>query len=113
MATLDERVAGLESGMTEHVRRVDDVRDAVKHLDDRVDRRFESVDRRFDAVDRRFDAVDGRFNAMDQRLAGMDQKLDAHFVAIDAKMSRIQSLQVGTLLAVIAALAGMLSGITR
>jgi uncharacterized coiled-coil protein SlyX len=99
VSTLEERAATLESNMAEQTRRVDDVREALKQFDGRVDRRFEAVDRRFDS--------------MEHRLAGMDQKLDAHFVAIDSKMSRLQSLQVGTLLAVIAALAGMLSGITR
>jgi hypothetical protein len=36
--------------------RVDDVRDAIKGLDERMDRRFESVDRRFDSLDRKLDS---------------------------------------------------------
>jgi hypothetical protein len=92
--------------MTEQARRVDDVRDAIRHLEERLDGCFQ-------AIEGRFQTIEGRFQAVDYRLTALDQKLDTHFVAIDAKMSRLTTLQVGTLLAVVAALAGMLSDLTR
>lgn len=44
-----------------------DVRDSVKALEERMDRRFEAVQRQFEAVERRFDAMDRRFDTMDRR----------------------------------------------
>ena len=65
MAELGERIAWVEGRLEEQTMRVDDVRDAIKGLDERIDRRFESVDRRFDNVDRRIDSL--------------ERKLDSHF----------------------------------
>jgi len=65
VAELGERIAWVEGRLEEQTMRVDDVRDAIKGLDERIDRRFESVDRRFDNVDRRIDSL--------------ERKLDSHF----------------------------------
>ena len=59
--------------------RLDDVRDAITSLDERLDRRFESIDRRFESVDRRFESIDRRFESVDRRFDSLDRKLDAHF----------------------------------
>jgi len=54
--------------------RVDDVRDAVRSLEARLDRRFDGVDRRFDQIDQRFLIVEQRFVAIELRLTGLDNK---------------------------------------
>ena len=65
VAELGERVAWVEGKVEEQTMRLDDVRDAIKSLDERMDRRFGSVDRRFESIDRRFDSL--------------DRKVDSHF----------------------------------
>lgn len=65
VSELGERVARIEGTVEEQIMRIDDVRDAIKGLDERMDRRFEGVDRRFENVDRRFDSL--------------ERKIDSHF----------------------------------
>jgi len=60
MPTLEERVAYLEGQVSAHSAALVEVRDAVRHLELRMDARFEAVDRRLDAVDRRFEVLDAR-----------------------------------------------------
>lgn len=72
MAELGERVAWVEGKVEEQTMRLDDVRDAIKSLDERMDRRFGSVDRRFESIDRRFENIDRRFDSL-------DRKVDSHF----------------------------------
>ena len=79
MAELGERVARIEGTVEEQTMRIDDVRDTIKGLDERMDRRFDGVDRRFDAVDHRFDAVGRRFENVDRRFDSLERKLDSHF----------------------------------
>lgn len=118
MATVDERVAFLEGRVVEQSERLDDIRDAIVHLEQRMDRRFDlleqrftgidqrfiGIDQRFIAIDRRLDAIDGRFALIDQRLLGLDQRIDH----LDAKFSRqfmwLVGMQVTTLVAIVAAL---------
>lgn len=85
MATLEERVAFLEGKVEEHSRGIDGIREAVVHLEQRMDRRFEAVDRRLEAVDRRLEAL--------------DQKLTRQFVWF-------VGVQVTTLAAIVVALVG-------
>lgn len=56
MAELGERVARIEGTVEEQTMRIDDVRDAIKGLDERMERRFEGVDRRFDSLERKLDS---------------------------------------------------------
>ena len=65
VAEFGERVARIEGTVEEQTMRIDDVRDAIKGLNERMDGRFEGVDRRFGSVDRRFDSL--------------ERKLDSHF----------------------------------
>ena len=51
MAVLQERVAHVEGQVTELSLRMSAVEDAIRHLEHRMDARFEGVDRRFDALD--------------------------------------------------------------
>lgn len=52
MPTIEERVAYIEGQVSEQSHALLEVRDAVYHLEQRIDARFEAVDRRFDTVDR-------------------------------------------------------------
>ncbi len=94
MAGLEERVAFLEGRVVEHSHMLDGIREAMVHLEHRLDRRFEQLEQR----------LDQRFAAIDQRFAGIDRRIDN----IDAKMSRqfmwLVGIQVTTLVAIVAAL---------
>jgi uncharacterized coiled-coil protein SlyX len=69
MPTLEERVAYLEGQVSDHSRGLTEVRDAVRHLELRIDARFEAVDRRFESIDRRFDTVDRRFESLEGKMS--------------------------------------------
>lgn len=88
MTTLEERVAFLEGRVEEHARGVDGIREALTHLEVRMDGRFEAVDRRFEVVDRHFEAVDRHFEAVDKRFTALDEKVDRRFTALEATLAR-------------------------
>jgi hypothetical protein len=111
VGTLEERVAFLEGLVGEHARTMDAIREAIVHLEQRMDARFDAVDRRFEAIDRRFEAIDRRFEAIDGRFAGMDGRFEAmerRFGTMDDRVSRqfmwLVGIQVTTLVAIVAAL---------
>jgi hypothetical protein len=66
-----------------------------------IDRRFEAMERRFDSIDRRFERIDSRFEKTDDRATAFETrvmtKLDAQFLAIDTKLSRVMTVQIGTI----------------
>lgn len=51
MAVLQERVAQVEGQVSELSLRISAVEGAIRHLEQRMDARFEGVDRRFDALE--------------------------------------------------------------
>jgi len=69
---------------------LDGIREAIVHLEQRMDRRFELLEQRSAAIDQRF--------------VGLDQRIDN----LDAKVSRqfmwLVGIQVTTLAAIVAAL---------
>ena len=90
MPTLEERVAYIEGQMSEQSHGLVEVRDAICHLEQRVDTRFAGIDHRFEGIDRRFET-------MDRRLEGLDDKVSRQFVWL-------VGVQVTTLVAVVGAL---------
>jgi uncharacterized coiled-coil protein SlyX len=104
MPTLEERVAYLEGQVSEQSHAMGEIRDAVRHLEQRMDARFEGTDRRFEAIDRRFEAIDRRFEAVDRRFDVLDRRIDG----LDEKVSRqfvwLVGLHVTTLVAMVGAL---------
>jgi len=111
VAGLEERVAFLEGRVVEHSHMLDGIREAIVHLEQRMDRRFELLEQRFTGLDSRFVSIDQRFAAIDQRFASVDQRLNAldmRIDGLDAKMSRqfmwLVGIQVTTLVAIVAAL---------
>jgi uncharacterized coiled-coil protein SlyX len=108
MPTIEERVAYLEGRVSEQGQTLTEIRDAIRHLEQRFDARFEghdqrfdglerSIDARFDAVDRRFDVIDRRFESVDRRIDGLDDKMSRQFVWL-------VGIQVTTLVAIVGAL---------
>lgn len=73
--------------------RIDDVREAVASLEERIDRRLEHfeqrMDQRFAAIDQRFALIDQRFLAIDDRLGGMSKLLWALLIAIIGGMGGV------------------------
>jgi hypothetical protein len=55
--------------------RIDDLRDGVKDLGERMDARFKQVDARFNQVDARFAQVDARFTQVDARFDALQRTL--------------------------------------
>ena len=109
--------------MEEHARGADGIREALGHLETRMDRRFELVDGRFtvleDKVNRRFEAVDARFTALEERIdrrfetvdarfTGLEEKLDRRFGIVEEQISRLNYTVVGALTAVVAVAGGLL-----
>jgi hypothetical protein len=115
--TLEERVAFLEGRVEEHARSTDGIRDALVHLEERMDRRFEAMDARFETLQaamlQRFDAMDARFDA---RFAAMDARFaatDVRFESMDTKFWRLTALMVTVLAAVLARAGGLLAASLR
>jgi uncharacterized coiled-coil protein SlyX len=108
MATLEERVAYLEGRVGEQGQVLTEIRDAIRHLEQRFDARFEGQDQRFEglgrSVDARFDTIDRRFDIVDRRFEAVDRRIDS----LDAKVSRqfvwLVGIQVTTLVAIVGAL---------
>ena len=71
MPTIEERVAYLEGQVSEQSHALLEVRDAVRHLEQRMDARFESLERRFEG---RFEAADSRFDATDRRIDALETR---------------------------------------
>ena len=95
MPTLEERVAYLE-GKVGDIPRLDadvrDLRDAIAHLDQKVDARIDALDKKFDA---RLNIVDSRFNHLDQ------------------KVDRLYLFVLGTLVASVGSLIGVIMALMR
>jgi len=101
MPSVEERLSFLEGKGEEHGRGLQDVREALFSLEQRVtllDQRVTLLDEK---MDRRFDAVDRRFEVLDQK---MDQRFDALDKKIDTKIWSVVGIQIALLLAVIGAL---------
>lgn len=87
MANVEERLAYLEGRVAEHPRAMNDMREMIVHLDQRIDRldqRMDRLDERIvhleERIDRRFEGVDQRLDQMDRRLSGLDEKMTRYFV---------------------------------
>ena len=132
MPTIEERVAYIEGQMSEQSHALLELRDAIRHLDQKMDarfdlverrfgsidqrfetfdRRFEAIDRRFEAIDRRFEAIEFRFEAIDRRFDAVDRRfetIERRIESLDDKVSRqfvwLAGAQVTTLVAIVGAL---------
>lgn len=71
--------------MEEHGRALEGVREAIVHLELRMDARFEAIDRRFEAIDRRFEALEANLEARFQHLEARFGRLEARLDASDEK----------------------------
>ena len=88
MATIDERVSWMEGKLEEQTMRIDDVRAAVRSLEERMDRRFDQIDSRFAVIDHRF-------------------------LGIDTRLDKITNLLLALLIAVIGGLGGVIAAIVK
>jgi predicted nucleic acid-binding Zn-ribbon protein len=112
MATLEERVAYLEGQVSEHSHTLIEIRDSVRHLEQRFDARFEQLERRFEQLERRFEQLEGRcdtrFDQLERRFETRFDVSDRRFEALDDKVARhftwLVGIQVTTLAAIVGAL---------
>ena len=68
MATLEERVAYLEGQVSEHTQTLIDIRDSIRQLEQRFDRRLDAIE---DKLDRRYDALDDKMSRQFSWLGGI------------------------------------------
>lgn len=106
--TVEERVAYLEGRVEEHSQMVNEIRDSLRSLETRVDKRFEQIEQRFIHLEER---MDRRFEQVETRLAEGFSRADARFEAMDAKMSRHFVWLAGMLLTTLIAMLGTLGAI--
>jgi hypothetical protein len=85
--TLEERVAYLEGQVSEHSHTLIEIRDSIRHLEQRLDARFDQIERRFET----------RFDVNDRRFEGLDDKVARHF-------TWLVGIQVTTVIAIVGAL---------
>ena len=104
MPTIEERVAYIEGQMSEQSHALLELRDAIRHMDQKMDARFDLVDRRFGSIDQRFETFDRRFESIDRRFETMDRRI----VSLDDNVSRqfvwLFGAQLTTLVAIVGAL---------
>jgi uncharacterized protein (DUF3084 family) len=94
MPSVEERLAAVEAQVQDHTHALSDVRDAIQHLEQRMDARF-------DAIDQRFEANDRRFEALERRVDRLDDKVSRQFMWT-------VGIQITVLLAVVSAFAAMM-----
>lgn len=70
MPTIEERVAYLEGQVSEQSHALLELRDVVRHLEQRMESRFDSFEHRFDA----------RLAGVDRRIDGLEEKVSRQFV---------------------------------
>ena len=87
MPTIEERVAFLEGQVSEQSHALLEVRDSVRHLEQRMEARFDSFEQRIDA----------RLAGVDRRIDGLEDKVSRQFVWT-------VGVQVTTFVAIVAAL---------
>ena len=75
--TLEERVAYLEGQVSEQSHALFEFRDTVRHLEQRMESRFEHIEVRFDSFEQRIDA---RLAGVDRRIDGLEDKMSRQFV---------------------------------
>ncbi len=82
MAELGERVANLEARLDDQSQDLAEIRESIKHLDDRMEARFAALDSRFSSIDTRFVSIDAHFASIDARFVQMD----ARFLQLEARL---------------------------
>lgn len=127
MSTLEERVKYVEGKVEEHSKGIGDLRELIIALDRKVDRgfellegrfrsvegRLESFDHRFDSIDRRFELIDRRFELIDHRFESIDRRFESLEQRFDSKFNRLITIQLMTLVALVAGLFGTVSALLR
>jgi tetrahydromethanopterin S-methyltransferase subunit G len=90
MAEVVERVANLEGRFDAQAQQLDDIKESLVRLEDKMDRRFDAVDRRFTAVESRVTALEGstnaRFTSIDNRFDGFERRMENGFTELRDEM---------------------------
>ena len=86
MPILEERVAFLEGRVGEHAQMLKGIRESMFSLEQGVHQAIAHLEER---MDRRFELVDRRFLGLEQRVTALDQKLDHWMVRVDQRFEAI------------------------
>jgi len=69
---------------------------AVKHLDDKLDKKFDSMqasnDKKFDNIEKKFDNIDKKFDNIDKKFDNIDKKFDNIQAAVNNLSARFENL---------------------
>ncbi|MBC7355801.1 MAG: hypothetical protein H5U09_06335 [Desulfomicrobiaceae bacterium] len=75
---------------------VNEIKEDIKNLEVRMDKRFEQVDKRFEQVDKRFEQVDKRFEQVDAQFVSMraeikdlEDRMDKRFEQVDKRFEQM------------------------
>ena len=108
MPSPEERLAAVEAQVRDQTHALVEIRDAIRHLEQRMDARFVGIDTRFTSIESRVTSIDSRFTSIDARFDGIERRLDR----LDDKVSRqfiwMVSIQITVLIAIVSAFAAML-----
>jgi uncharacterized coiled-coil protein SlyX len=96
--TIEKRVAHLEGQVSEQSHALPELRDAVRHLEQRMEARFDAFDQRMEA---RFAASEQRTDA---RLVGVERRIDSLEDKVSRQFVWTVGVQVTTFVAIVAAL---------
>jgi hypothetical protein len=85
MAIDEGRFEYLERALDDRRQDFTELKEAVRHLEIKMDERFANVDVRFLGMDSRFLAIENRLTALDSKLESKFDALDSKFDALDSK----------------------------
>jgi chromosome segregation ATPase len=68
---------------------VNEIKEDIKNLEVRMDKRFEQVDKRFEQVDKRFEQVDAQFVSMRAEIKDLEDRMDKRFEQVDKRFEQM------------------------
>ena len=94
MATVEERLASLEGRVEEQSRNTAGLGEAIRHLDQKVDRFRDDLSGRIDSLDQK---VDRRIDGLDQKVDRFRDELSGRIDSLDQKVDRFRDELSGRL----------------
>jgi uncharacterized coiled-coil protein SlyX len=103
VANIEERVANLEGRMHTQERRIDNVREAIVGLGNRIASLEARVDTRLTSLEARFDT---RFVGLEQRMTSLEEQGNSQFRWLLGTQVTTLAAVVGAMAAIVVAFAG-------
>ncbi len=97
MASTEERLTRLEEQVLDQSRGFSELREAVRHLEQRFDARFGGLEQRFEGLEQRFD----------QRFQHLEQRVDVRFDVLEQRYNSMLNAQMVTVAAIVGGFVAM------